>query len=134
MIKIKLRRINKYKYELLEDYYIQTDLRPRQNRIGANNFVELHINGVLLIKRGYCFDGTSGPTWDTETTMRAGLVHDVMDQLMREGKIWFGNVDYADKLFRQILLEDGTNKFRAWYYFKGVSNWFAHRSAKPTKK
>lgn len=37
---------------------------------------------VLFIKDGYCWDGPSGPTFDTKDSLRASLYHDVLWQII----------------------------------------------------
>ena len=80
-------------------------------------------DGILSIGQGYTWDGASGPTWDTPNLKRGSLVHDAGYQLIREG-YYKGIEDEAKKFydseFRRILLEDGTWKVRAWYYYRGV--------------
>ena len=74
----------KYKYQVYEDFSIQTGIRDID---AASDFIWLHPDGVLNISKGYAWDGASGPTWDTEDSMIASLVHDALYQLMREGKL-----------------------------------------------
>ena len=145
MIPIKYRSLKKYKYEILEEYRHRVCIHLPANcsyliptccqgfvgvcgTVGRSDKYKII---EIIVKPGYCYDGTSGPTIDTENTMRGSLVHDVLYQMMRESVIPVGCVTYADNLFHQILLEDGMSRFRAWYYFQGVNNWFAHRYARP---
>ena len=129
---IKYRSLKPYKYQLVEEYMVKTAIKMKDQDGGMFCYLRPVATGSMLVmKQGYSWDGTSGPTVDTENTMRAGLVHDSLYQLLREGVIGQEYVDYADELFHKILREDGVSRFRAWYYFKGVSNWFAHRFAKP---
>ena len=70
---------------------------------------------------GYAWDGPSGPTIDTKNFMRGSLVHDGLYQLMREGLL--AHEEYrksADDLLRDICVEDGMSKFRAWYVHRAV--------------
>ena len=89
----------------------------------STNFVELGTDGWLKIHAGYAWDGPSGPTVDTRNFMRGSLVHDALYQLMRERHIdrdkW---KDTADKLLRQMCLEDGMSTVRAWWVYHGVSS------------
>ena len=39
----------------------------------------------VIVRRGYAWDGASGPTIDTKDSMKATLIHDVLYQVMREG-------------------------------------------------
>lgn len=82
-------------------------------------YIELR-NGILLIKQGYAWDGPSGPTWDTPNFMRGSLIHDALYQLMRDGHISRKHRKYADRILREVCLEDGMSRFRARYVYYAV--------------
>ena len=107
-----------YKYWLVNDYQVQTIIRPTHDVV--TEFIRLSREGLLWIRHGYAWDGCSGPTFDSRNTMRAGLVHDALYQLMRDGYIESHWRDDADNEFRAILLEDGVSKFRSDYFYEGV--------------
>lgn len=128
---ISYRRLHRYKYQLTETYKYQTGIFLHTNcEIGK--WICLHKNGVLTMFRGYSWDGASGATIDTYSTMRGSLVHDALYQLMRESII-----DYrehrktADIYMRDIMLEDGMRKMRARRFYWGVRT-FGGRYAKPS--
>ena len=115
---IKYRKLTGYKYQLIEDYGLQTDIRPADNI--ETHFILLLPSGFLRIRKGYAWNGCSGPTWDDDSNARAGLVHDCLYQLIREGYLVKLYKDYADRLFYEILLEDGMHPIRAKYYYMAV--------------
>jgi len=117
-----------YKYQLFKDYAIQTKIYPAQNV--TNGYVDLNVNGVLVIHKGYAWDGCSGPTIDRACSFRAGLVHDSGYSLLREGLIPPSFRGIVDKLFHEILLEDGMSRPMAWMYYQAVSK-FASFAASP---
>ena len=122
------RELHGYKYELMEDVCIPTKIKgPIVTKYGSV------LENMLIIRDGYAWDGPSGPTIDTATFMRGSLVHDFYYQLMREGRIsayyWR---EYADQELRRICIEDGMNKFRAWYVYWAVRIW-GHWTCKPRK-
>lgn len=99
-----------YKYQLDEAYIVKTDV------LGFSidtEFIGLDSLGFLVIKRGYAWDGASGPTVDTDDTFRGSLVHDVFYQLMREKFIPLTWRKHADDILRTMLVEDGMWKLRA---------------------
>ena len=51
------------------------------------DYCTLWPDGVIVIDEGYEWDGASGPTIDTDDTMDGSLVHDILYQLIREGKL-----------------------------------------------
>lgn len=130
MIKIHYKKIksDKYKYILLENYIVQTKYRPIARIV--TDYLELGTDGVMLIRKSYCWDGPSGLTIDTENFMRGSLVHDGLYQLIRERHLSTNQRDMADRLLRRICRDDGMSWFRAWYVFKAVS-WFGAKFAKP---
>ena len=109
MSKIQYKRLPEselpYKYELTKSYTIQTKLRPK--KMIGNKYVIIMPDGMLLIDKGYRWDGPSGPAIDTESFMRASLVHDALYQLIREGHLSRWRKFYADNLMLAITKEDG---------------------------
>lgn len=114
-----IRYSSGYKYQLEEDFDIQTSITPVTP--GGNRFVSMSLSGVLHVSAGYAWDGPSGPTLDTTDFMRGSLVHDALYQLMQEGIL---SKDFhrkaADQLLRKICLEDGMPAIRAWWVYQGV--------------
>ncbi|MGQ9844544.1 MAG: DUF1353 domain-containing protein, partial [Spirochaetota bacterium] len=117
--KIFFRKLNKYKYQLMQDYSYKTTI-VLQNDASVPDFVTLRNNGFLEIYKGYAWDGPSGPTIDTKDFMRGSLVHDALYQLIREEKIERKFKEDADKLLQKICREDGMSRFRAWYVYWAV--------------
>lgn len=105
-----------YKYQLYEEYSIKTGIKPDQI-LASGGFVKLGTDGTLTTKKGYAWDGASGPVIDTPRNMRGSLVHDALYQLMRGGLLK-GERKAADKLFQKICIEDGTNELLAWGYYR----------------
>ena len=112
----KIKYKGGYKHQLYEDYRLNVAIFPTKYPVDTP-FLKLDINGNLIIKAGYAWDGASGPTFDTPSCKRGSLVHDALYQLMREEKISLTNRRRADQLLRDICIEDGMWKWRArcWY-------------------
>lgn len=111
-----------YKYQLAEDYQVMdTGIIQGEEKGAYLDFIQLSSGGNLRIKKGYAFDGPSGPAIDTRNFMRGSLVHDALYQLMRERKLDPQTCrDLADKLLRKMCIEDGMWKIRAWWVYKTV--------------
>ena len=107
-----------YKYQNKEDYYHQLPLKPPHDI--ATKYIFLSAKGIIEIAEGYAWDGPSGPTFHTKSFMRGSLVHDALYQLMRDGHLPIGYRDAADKILKDICIEDGMPKFRAWYIHLAV--------------
>lgn len=128
MEQIKYRK--GYKYQLAKDYTIKTGII---GYTADTHFIILTSIGVLIIKKGYSWDGASGPTVDTKSTMRGSLVHDALYQLMRWELIPQEERQYADELLSKICKEDGMTDFRADYW-EFMTKKFAHSAATPDNK
>ncbi len=86
-----------YKYQLAEDVWLQTSFRPE--KVIQGEWFELHADGNLRIKRGYAWDGASGPVADRDTNRTPSCGHDVLYQMLREGLLPFDLWRQADKDF-----------------------------------
>lgn len=116
-----------YKYQLVETYKINTDILDFSI---DTKFIKLNPQGELTIVEGYAWDGASGPTIDTASTMRGSLVHDAFYQLMREKLISLTYRKHIDDIFRTIIEEDGMWKIRAILWQEALHT-FAEPAADP---
>ena len=108
-----------YKYQLAEDYYVPIEIEPDQSI--DTEYIFLTRAGTLRIKKGYAWDGPSGPTIDTLNFMRGALVHDALYQLMREKHLDHDTYrEVADRILQRICIEDGMSTLRAWWVYWGV--------------
>lgn len=114
-----------YKYQLCEDYKIDLELFGAQAK---TEFLALDIVGLLTIRKGYAWDGPSGPAVDTKNFMRGSLVHDAIYQLIREGHLRKDDRLYADRLLYRMCREDGMSAIRATWVYLAVRT-FASRAA-----
>jgi hypothetical protein len=108
-----------YKYQLKESSETIINIRP-DNDI-TTDYIDLSSEGKLVIKKGYAWDGPSGPTFDTLNFMRGSLVHDALYQLMREEYLDKNKFrEPADRLLQKMCKEDGMSSLRAWWVYLGV--------------
>jgi hypothetical protein len=108
-----------FKYQLVRDYRGELALvRPAGDIV--HEYIELTRDGLIYIRRGYAWDGPSGPTIDTKNFMRGSLVHDALYQLIREGMLSIDWREAADQELRLICIEDGMSVPRAWWVYAGV--------------
>ena len=110
-----------YKYQLAEEYPVKVSVTPKNNI--KTDFIELDTEGMLVIKKGYAWDGPSGPTIDTPNFMRGSLVHDALYQLLRNELIDEKWRDEADDELRRICVEDGMSKICARWVYIAVRKW-----------
>lgn len=113
-----LFKVRPYKYQVLRDFLIYTGLKGFSVK---TDWYELREDGWLLVRKGYAWDGASGPTWDDETNYVASLVHDVFYQMMRRGELPQSCKEYADDLLQTMMVERGASEIRAKMYHDGVT-------------
>ena len=81
-----MRYTSGYKYQVYEDFSVHTIglWAVKRKVVTQGGFIEL-CDGLLTIRKGYAWDGPSGPTWDTRSAMRGSCAHDAIYQLIRAG-------------------------------------------------
>lgn len=120
--------IRGYKYRTKSQYQIQIPILGQDIQ---TEYIDLNAKGTLTIKAGYAWDGASGPTKDTKKSKRGSCIHDALYQLMRMMRLNYKtHREIADEVFYKILLADGMNRFRAWYWRRGVRR-YAEFAARP---
>ena len=117
-----------YKYQLVEDYSIQTSIKPYKDM--ELKFISLSKDGLLTIKAGYASDGPSGPTIDTKNSIRGAFVHDALYQLIRQRCLPKSVRPQCDELAYRIWIEDGMYKWRAKLWKRELGK-FAGYAADP---
>jgi len=115
---MKYRKLYPYKYQLTEDC---TTIVPIElEEVIDHRFIALSMFGLITIRKGYAWDGPSGPTIDTDTFIEGSLVHDALYQLIRTGLLPYHYKKEADVALRSICINKGMNRFRAWYVYQAV--------------
>lgn len=115
---ISYKKRLKYKYNLHSDLEYATGIHVESPV--DTGLLAITSDGVLTIRKGYSWDGPSGPTIDTKNFMQGSLVHDALYQLMREEILPQSARKKADEILREICRKDGMSKVRAWYVYNGV--------------
>ena len=113
-----------WKYELCENYRTVTRILPPVDY--HTKFISLNTAGVLSIKKGYAWDGPSGPTHDDIQGWLASLIHDALCQLMFEGLLDAKFKKRVDKELVRVAKESGMPYFRRRAWYRAV-RWFAPR-------
>jgi hypothetical protein len=106
-----------YKYQLAADYSLLTPVLPPAEI--SHEFFTLGADGQLTIRAGYAWDGASGPTIDTKSSMRPSLVHDCFCQLLQARLLDYDlYAEHIHKFFHELCLEDGMWSWRAkiWHW------------------
>jgi hypothetical protein len=124
--RITYRSLHRYKYQLMEEYHYSTGFSLEQDVRTSGDYVVLTADGTLTIKKGYAWDGPSGPTVDTKNFMRGSLVHDALYQLLREDLVGNGDGvrkqfrEDADRLLRRMVRKDGMSWPRWVWVYRGL--------------
>ena len=114
---IYIKNGKKWKYRLTKPHGIS--LPDAFDNLIINCPFLIVVSGRLFIQKGYAWDGAT--CWpDFDSIMRGSLVHDALYQLIRLGYIDPIRRKDADKLLRQMCLEDGMMPFHAWLVYTGV--------------
>jgi hypothetical protein len=103
---IKYTKIQKggERYKLNKNYTIDSGITGLSI---DGQFLRLSKGGAFMIRKGYRWDGPSGPAPNTTSMMRASLVHDAFYELMRKKKLSRRWRKRVDKLFRKMCIQDG---------------------------
>jgi hypothetical protein len=137
------------KYRLEDDFVSQTPIKGYDI---DTEFVRLTPDGVLKGRRGFGYNGASGPTYDSEYTMVPTAEHDMLYLLMNMGLLPQSLRKQIDVFFRKRLIQCGNHyirkanakgwfkhfrrgagyagvKARAWYWYRGVRTRFGKAAA-----
>jgi hypothetical protein len=117
---IKYQKINGYKYRLVKSAWIT--LEWMKGISYEDDYIKVLPVGELIAKGGYAWDGPSGPTIDTKSSLRGSLWHDIGYQLIRAGVL--SKALYKplfDALLRDTCIQDGMWKWRANMWYREVS-------------
>jgi len=106
-----------YKYQLSEPAQHKTKFRADKEI--DTNYINLDTDGLLTVKKSFAWDGATYAR-DTPTIIRGSLIHDALCQLINEGLLPKRFQVLADNELRQICLEDGMSKIRAWWVYRAV--------------
>lgn len=118
MVQNSIEYCKGFKYQLKKDYECKT---PILNCDIEDREFHLYPDGTLRIYAGFAWDGASGPTFDTKSSMRASLVHDVFCVCMRDGRLSYTEYqDTVNQFFKQQCIEDGMWEWRASLWYNAV--------------
>jgi hypothetical protein len=117
-----------YKYQLHDNYIIIIPIKGYEIK---HDYFELEKNGQLTVMKGYAWDGPSGPAFDTKNFMRGSLVHDTLYQAIEEDFLPAEVKLPADKLLRDMCIEDGMNSLFAWTVYYSVRFYQKYKTLQP---
>lgn len=109
-----------YKYQV--SYTVQVDTGIIPPIPIDSDYSSLSGDGILTIKKGFSYDGPSGPTISSPNFMAASLCHDALYEMLRLAYLpeKMGFRKKADKLLRKMCCDNGMTKIRAAWVYAGV--------------
>ena len=127
----KMRYTDGCKYQLYEPitFYIPSLSTHKNIKL---DFIELY-DGYLTLLKGFAWDGASGPTIDTKSSMRGSAVHDALYKLIRQELLPASVKELADDILEFTCVEDGMWEWRAGAWHTGVDK-LADAAADPRNK
>ena len=114
----KLLYTDGYRFQSSNQIAIQLDVNP--NVYFNTDFISITLNGVLIIRKGYAWNGANKPAINTKNSVRATEIHDALYQAIRMGFLPKSYRDEADREMRKALREDGMSYLRARWWYRGV--------------
>jgi hypothetical protein len=94
------------------------------------DWVEIDTKGRVTLKPYFVYDGASGPTIDTLSSVRGVCAHDTIYRMIRLRYLPESFKQVADSLMYDFLIEDGMFQPRAFAWLQGVKL-FGNASIKP---
>lgn len=120
-----------YKYHLKKSFSIKIQIYPK--KAISTEWMTLTPTGWLTLRKGYAWNGASGPTFDSLSSMRASAVHDAIYQFIRLGLLSRGCKGIADQILHDLCTIDGMIPLRADMWEEGV-HWFGTSSIDPASE
>lgn len=108
---------NADKFVLAKDYFDIAPFAPKDTIL--TSYGAFYPTGEYKVSRGFLFSANR-PAINTEDSKRASMVHDAFYSFMKDGYLSRDYREAVDKLFYDMLIEDGMVSFRAWYWYKAV--------------
>lgn len=107
---IAFRALKSGGFQLLEDWWCDTGITDSAARI--DGFVSLDQRGQLTVRKGYQWDGASGPAINTKSILPGSLAHDALYQLLRAGKLPQSLRSAADDVMVRLCEASGMSWIR----------------------
>jgi hypothetical protein len=121
-----------YKYQLVDNFVCNTMIKSATPMVDVG-YLKLYPSGKLVIRKGYAWDGPSGPTFDTKSFMRGSLVHDALYQLIRQKYLHPRWRKMADEELIRLCKADGMSWARQQWVYAALRA-FGGAAASPKNK
>jgi hypothetical protein len=116
-------------FQLVEDFFFQLEIAP--DREVDSLWFKMDKKGRVTVKTGYVWDGASGLTFDTPSSIKGSCGHDIGYKAIRLGYLDVVTAKpLIDRWFYEQLLRDGMLQYRAYAWWRAVQE-FGNRSCLP---
>lgn len=110
-----------------DEWWVMTPIKGFE--VTFRGFGQLYKDGKLSLRFGWGWDGPSGPTWDTKSSLPTSAVHDFFYLCTRKGWLPINLKPEIDKFLMDLGRYHGMWFIRTRLWFRGVSM-FAFGSAR----
>jgi len=120
-----------FKYQLVKEYVENVGILGYDVE-SNDSWIQLKADGELILRNAYGWDGSSGPTWDTNTCMQASAEHDALCKLIRWGLLPMSLLPKVNQRYSDKCEEDGM-----WGVKRKLRHWVLNRFnfyAKPSHR
>jgi hypothetical protein len=101
-----------FKYQICEEYRANVGIVGYDVK-SKDGWVRLKPDGELILKNGFGWDGSSGPTWDNNHDKQSSAEHDALCKLVRWGLLPSFLLHQINERYRDRCIEDGMWKAKA---------------------
>lgn len=116
-------------FQLTEPFQFKLEIAPLFDV--ESLWFDMDKKGRVNVKAGYVWDGASGPTIDTPSSIPASCGHDIGYKAIRLGYLDEVTAKpLIDRWFYERLLKDGMWDYRAFAWWRAVQQ-FGNRSCLP---
>lgn len=110
-------------HHLDEDWWIETGIKKNAFQLKSYDGhlgSVLENSGRLICRKGYLWDGSSGPTKDGKPDPAASLFHDTCYEAFRSAQLHPSLRGRVDAIYRDLLRERGMGALRAGWRYVGL--------------
>lgn len=131
-----------YKYRCVGDerFILRNPPEPFRDLVQCPPFINLYAQDtkankywVMEVLDGYSYDGPSGLTIDTKTSMAGAKLHDAAYELILSGMISLEFKPYFDELLGVVCVQSGMWEWRARAWVRAVKRFGLEAATKQRK-
>lgn len=118
-----------YKYQMRENAVADSRIRP--GKLINHEYFAISVDGVILVRRGYAWDGASGPAIDDPGTLLPSVFHDAGYQAIQLKLLEEFWREALDQMYESLCIECGVNPARARAHYLALRGFGGYYNALP---